>query len=83
MIKDNFCDRCSSVLLLTTSPNFNPQGKTFFKKRKTTSGGKMRNLEKGPQMGESPPFQDDHAEMDAEWATFDTILLYTMLVRIS
>lgn len=31
----------------------------------------MRNLEKGPKMGESP-FQDYQATMNAEWATCET-----------
>lgn len=41
----------------------------------------MRNLEKGPQMGEST-FQDDQVSTDVEWAKFDTIFDYKMLVGI-
>lgn len=58
--------------IFTASPDLNPQeGKEKLKK----------NLEKGPQMGEFP-FQDDQAATDAKWATFDSILYYTMLIKM-
>lgn len=70
-------------IILMITPDLNPQkGKEKLLKKKKHLGEKREALRRGCRW-ENPPFRKKQAAMDPEWATFDIILDYRMLVGMT